>query len=32
LYYPGEARWWGCARANARQAFEGILRAEGMVA
>ncbi len=32
LYYPSEARWWGSARADARHAFEGILRAEGMLA
>jgi len=32
LFFPGEVRWWGRARADARQAFEGILRAEGMLA
>lgn len=31
LYFPGEARWWSKARADARQAFEGILRAEGLL-
>lgn len=32
LYFPGEARWWAKACADARQAFEGILRAEGVLA
>ena len=31
LYFPGEPRWWDKARADARLAFEGVLRAEGML-
>jgi hypothetical protein len=31
LYRPDEPRWWEKARADALQAFEGILRAEGFL-
>ena len=31
LYRPDDARWWDKAGADARQAFEGILRAEGFL-
>ena len=31
LYRPDDARWWGKAGADARQAFEGILHAEGFL-
>jgi hypothetical protein len=31
LYHPDDLRWWDKARADARQAFEGILRAEGFL-
>jgi hypothetical protein len=31
LYRPDDARWWDKAEADARQAFEGILRAEGFI-
>jgi hypothetical protein len=31
LYRPDDARWWDKARADARQAFEGLLRAEGFL-
>lgn len=31
LYRPEDQRWWDRAKADARQAFEGILRAEGFI-
>ncbi len=31
LYRPDDSRWWDKARADARQAFEGILHAEGFL-
>jgi hypothetical protein len=31
LYRPDDPRWWDKAKADARQAFEGILRAEGFL-
>jgi Protein of unknown function (DUF2817) len=31
LYFPRAAAWWHKARADARHAFEGILRAEGIL-
>jgi hypothetical protein len=31
LYFPRAANWWKKARADARQAFEGVLRAEGVL-
>lgn len=31
LYRPDDARWWDKAEADARQALEGILRAEGFL-
>ncbi len=31
LYFPRAASWWQKARADGRQAFEGVLRAEGIL-
>ncbi len=31
LYFPRAASWWQKARTDARQAFEGVLRAEGIL-
>jgi hypothetical protein len=31
LFFPSEPRWWGKARTDARHAFGGILRAEGLL-
>ncbi len=31
LYRPDDARWWDKAKDDARQAFEGILTAEGFL-